>query len=255
MSDNRTTAQGEGILAYLERAIAACEHMATEAAAEYGTQWYYDDGLVLARREDDMVATGSQDFLERKQGEHIALNDPASVLRRCAADRKLIALHQSGSGWDGARDGSVCTLCAQDSQDGDRNGAPFPCLTLRTLAGASDEREADRWRARPRIVIEATVESLNGREIELTGGTRIDYSDVAQLGLVVLEGGWHSPGMSWTTATGPLYVSFATVGCISGSASTVAVSCTTTRPPSPRSGSSPGTARATHSPNPLRGIR
>ena len=95
MSSRRVTAQGENILAYLERAITSREHTATEAAVEYGTEWYYDDGLVLARHEDDMVATGSQDFLERPQGEHIALNDPASVLRRCAADRKLIDLYRS----------------------------------------------------------------------------------------------------------------------------------------------------------------
>ncbi|MGW7283902.1 DUF6221 family protein [Streptomyces sp. NPDC054847] len=87
------TAQGEDILAWLDRAITKRQCMATEAADEYGADWYYDDGFVLARREDDMVATGSQDFLERPQGQLIATNDPESVLRRCAADRQLLKLH------------------------------------------------------------------------------------------------------------------------------------------------------------------
>ncbi|MFD8488585.1 DUF6221 family protein [Streptomyces sp. NPDC059712] len=87
------TAQGEDILAWLDAAITGRERKATKAVDEYGADWYYDDGFVLARHEDDMVATGSQDFLDRPQGEHIAANDPASVLRRCAADRKLLELH------------------------------------------------------------------------------------------------------------------------------------------------------------------
>ena len=115
------TAQGENILAYLERAITSREHTATEAAVEYGTEWYYDDGLVLARHEDDMVATGSQDFLERPQGEHIALNDPASVLRRCAADRKALALYTETVA---IRDKSTVTL--QHAQG--RGVRPDPCV-------------------------------------------------------------------------------------------------------------------------------
>ena len=47
--------------------------------------------------------------------------------------------------------------------------------------------------ARVRIVIETTVESLGDREIELTGGTRIDYTNLSDLGLTVLQVGWQ-PG-------------------------------------------------------------
>ncbi|WP_445520419.1 DUF6221 family protein [Streptomyces sp. NEAU-174] len=51
--------------------------------------WEYDD---LAREVRDAVNSGTVAFVPRRgTGEHIALNDPSVVLRRCAADRKLIA--------------------------------------------------------------------------------------------------------------------------------------------------------------------
>ncbi|MGW9238102.1 DUF6221 family protein [[Kitasatospora] papulosa] len=133
------TAQGENILAYLERAITSREHTATEAAVEYGTEWYYDDGLVLARHEDDMVATGSQDFLERPQGEHIALNDPASVLRRCAADRKLIAEHGPFSATD-----LSCKGCGLDSHEEMVTGYYEDCPVLCALAEGYGWTEGER---------------------------------------------------------------------------------------------------------------
>lgn len=146
-------AQGEDTLAYLDRAITATERTATEAAAEYGTKWYYDDGFILARREDDMVATGSQDFLERPQGEHIALHDPESVLRRCAADRKLIAEHQEvpnhgrysepecPADCDGQHDDPpVCRACRDYAGD----PLPSPCRTVRYLAEAYGWTEGAR---------------------------------------------------------------------------------------------------------------
>lgn len=57
--------------------------------------------------------------------------------------------------------------------------------------------------ARVRIVIETTVEALGHRELQLTDGTRIEYADVAHLGLTVLEGGWR-PGDVVDDGYGPM---------------------------------------------------
>jgi hypothetical protein len=57
--------------------------------------------------------------------------------------------------------------------------------------------------ARIRIVIETTVESLGDRELQLTGDTRIEYADLAQLGLTVVETGWQ-PGDLVDDGYGPL---------------------------------------------------
>ncbi len=79
---------------WLRAQLDADAERARTAAEEYGPDWYYDDGFVLARREDDMVATGSQDFLDRQQGEHVAEWDPARVLREIKAKRKLLVRYE-----------------------------------------------------------------------------------------------------------------------------------------------------------------
>jgi len=139
------TAQGDSIVAFLDSAITARECKATAAAGEHGADWYYEDGFVRARREDDMVATGSQDFLERKQGEHIALNDPASVLRRCAADRKLLTLHRPQQTGAGFPDIQECRTCSADSLgDGYQYLMPAPCPSLLALAEGYGWTEGER---------------------------------------------------------------------------------------------------------------
>jgi len=65
----------------------------------------------------------------------IALNDPAAVLRRIAADRKLLDLHRD--------DGGDCAVCAdpleasddsEGSREWSRSAQRFPCATVRLLA-------------------------------------------------------------------------------------------------------------------------
>lgn len=64
----------------------------------------------------------------------IAANDPAAVLRRIAAERKLLAEH--------ANDYGECVRCAGDDGEVVVNGmihsvrtcAPHPCATIRALA-------------------------------------------------------------------------------------------------------------------------
>lgn len=100
------TASGEDILAWLNNAITAREEVARRATQK---PWrthdtHLDQGghtaTVLAGERNDTellawVPTMSHQYWDETRNawnnaEHIAANDPASVLRRCAADRKLI---------------------------------------------------------------------------------------------------------------------------------------------------------------------
>ncbi|MER8002992.1 DUF6221 family protein [Streptomyces sp. NPDC095613] len=86
------SARGEQLLAFLESAITAREKAAravgydTIAAGDYlwGTKY------LLLRRGDESKASSEMDA---DLADHLALHDPESVLRRCAADRKLLELH------------------------------------------------------------------------------------------------------------------------------------------------------------------
>lgn len=100
------TAQGEDILAWLDRAITAREETAQRATQK---PWRIHDthldhgghtATVLAGKRNDTellawLPTMSHQYWDETRNawnnaEHIAANDPESVLRRCAADRKLI---------------------------------------------------------------------------------------------------------------------------------------------------------------------
>lgn len=128
------TAQGEDILAYLERVIAAFEKAALSA----------DQGTWTATREgyeewDASVGTSTGGAVANSNIEdagHIALHDPASVLRRCAADRKLIAEHRRLSlPPDVVYD--ECRLCGESNE-------AWPCPTLVILAEGYGRTEGER---------------------------------------------------------------------------------------------------------------
>lgn len=58
--------------------------------------------------------------------QHIAANDPAAVLRRVAADRKILEAHH--------RSGKSCPRCSLGAEDGRVVYELDPCETLRLLA-------------------------------------------------------------------------------------------------------------------------
>lgn len=94
------TAQGGDLLAWLDTAISRREQTARLAAdAVGGPSW---DGwsreVSVHPPGNDTVADGVMygdlyEPMKQEACDHIAANDPESVLRRCAADRKLIAAH------------------------------------------------------------------------------------------------------------------------------------------------------------------
>ena len=61
------------------------------AAEEDGPSWRYDGRVVVTRRDGDLVAVGSQDFMELERGKHIAAHDPARGLREVEAKREIVA--------------------------------------------------------------------------------------------------------------------------------------------------------------------
>lgn len=90
------TAQGEDVLAWLDSAVSAVEDIARATTdRQPNDEW----DAVGAGDEDDAarshwevvgIATMKPTPAASDLAQHIALHDPASVLRRCAADRMLI---------------------------------------------------------------------------------------------------------------------------------------------------------------------
>ncbi|MDX3531949.1 DUF6221 family protein [Streptomyces sp. ID05-39B] len=121
------TAQGEDILAWLDRAITVREQSA-QTSIEQATVYLAgaEPSSVSVWRVVERPATGTfvatcdqwgrvAEVVPTYGGahaEHIALNDPDSVLRRCAADRKLISQHGPCSDTDRG-----CKGCGFDNQE------------------------------------------------------------------------------------------------------------------------------------------
>lgn len=86
------SSRGEILLAWLKDAILDRERTAGNAAAEAGATWREDPFLYGVRDQKNALVAKSR---ENRAASivHIAAVDPESVLRRCAADRKLLELH------------------------------------------------------------------------------------------------------------------------------------------------------------------
>jgi hypothetical protein len=131
------TAQGEDILAFLDTAIRQREHSAHLAKSEGGPEWGEDPFVYGVRDQTHTLAIRVRENRTSLLA-HIALNDPASVLRRCAADRKLLALHR----------GSMHSCPAADDtgylDEWTQFGYNDTCPVLRALAEGYGWTEGDR---------------------------------------------------------------------------------------------------------------
>jgi len=139
------SAAGEDILAWTEAAITRVENAARHATE--GPWRTHDTHLdhgghtatILAGEGNDTellawLPTMSHEPWDDtrnawRNADHIALNDPEAVLRRCASDRKLLELHKpEGSSGE-------CRTCVEWSETEHWHcPVPFPCDTFLTVA-------------------------------------------------------------------------------------------------------------------------
>lgn len=137
MSNNhRVTARGEDILAWTKSAITRAAKAATAAS---GNEWHVDDwGNVQTGQHETVAEVWPLRAEPNSNAQHIALNNPESVLRRCAADRKILELHSR-------QDDDGCRTCVEWSEtEYCHVPVPFPCDTFSALAEGYGWTEGER---------------------------------------------------------------------------------------------------------------
>lgn len=121
-------------------------------ASRNGAAWTVDLPMRTIRADDDFaVAETSGPWAW-----HIAANDPAAVLRRCAADRKILEIHAYSGG---VYEPYACTGCGHDDMGAWVEHAN-DCETLQALAegyGLTDDERAQLDRPQPQSRQEASV--------------------------------------------------------------------------------------------------
>jgi len=139
-------------------------------AAHYGRpDWPQPATAVVDTGEDWPITTEAGPIAE-----HISDNDPAAVLRRCAADRKILTIHAPAGG---NYDPYACDGCGIDSEYGHEVRHTNDCETLQALAegyGLTEEQRAelDRPEPEPRqrplgggFITDALAEAMYGKLI------------------------------------------------------------------------------------------
>lgn len=105
-------------------AIGDVEEIAEDAASE---------GIDIWKPEDPAYWWNDDYPMSRNEKRLIAMHDPAAVLRRCAADRKILDLHQAiVTGLPTLP--LICETCG--SGECDTYPTAWPCPTLAALAEA-----------------------------------------------------------------------------------------------------------------------
>jgi hypothetical protein len=135
---------GEGIVAWLETVISRREQAARAAHEVAPAPWTADilegTGLIVAADGQPLwdCEGASALCMTEAAATHAALNDPRDVLRRCAADRKLLALHNTPGNVfpDGAYldDNRWCVGCGYGNDGEALVDDVNDCPTLNALA-------------------------------------------------------------------------------------------------------------------------
>ena len=115
---------------WITQQIDKTAHQAERAAELQALEWSCPSTGVVDFG-DDLIATGDRDVAY-----HIALNDPAAVLRRCAADRKILAEHAPQPDGSSSPDIQQCRTCSSsgDVDDWYQYLVPYPCPTVLAVA-------------------------------------------------------------------------------------------------------------------------
>lgn len=120
------------LIAWLDAAISNREEAARDAARIYGPRWGRPVDTDMVRVSDDIWFQALSDEI----AEHVVCNSPESVLRRCAADRKLLDLHRPVvlRGGGGARYFETTTVCKSCEPPKQFPETAYPCPTVVPLA-------------------------------------------------------------------------------------------------------------------------
>jgi len=103
-----------------------------DRSAPWDGQWMADgNSAVRTVNGHVLFYRHGPDPLKPGLADHVALHDPAAVLRRCGADRKILEVHApAGTKWDPY----ACNGCGVDSEYGHEVGHTNDCETLLALA-------------------------------------------------------------------------------------------------------------------------
>lgn len=112
------------LAAWVLAAIDAVEELAEEAAS---------DGIDTWKPEDPSYWWNDEHPMSMSEKRHIALHDPKAVLRRCSADRRVLARHSPMPGTFPELP-PVCTYCEENDSHGAR--VLWPCADFVDLADA-----------------------------------------------------------------------------------------------------------------------
>lgn len=136
---------------WITQQIDETQRVAEAARGQGEGRWHhdssYENGYVYDGGVQPVVYDESTPSPE--EAEHIALHDPASVLRRCAADRKILEVHApQGGDWEPY----ACLGCGTDSEYGVLVDHTNDCETLQALAegyGLTEEQRTQLDRPEP----------------------------------------------------------------------------------------------------------
>ena len=181
---------------WITQQIDRLENDVRSADKEHGRTWatrweasgdYFeitdDSGLLVA----DQVQPGAAGLIVR--------HDPAAVLRRCAADRKILGIHKpAGGDWNSY----ACDGCGIDSEYGHDVDHTNDCETLLALAegygltpellATLDRPELERpTPTGPSLIPDALAEAMYGNLIATYLGTRPVEPSPKEKALKILE--------------------------------------------------------------------